>query len=195
MNSEILKEDLKQLIQSANRLSEEPEQALEVPLEDLSMWHEQTEEMLISCDQAKVLTQQLLSLSRDRRAEKKVFAIQSACEEMSKLFRRVIREEVSLKLSMPQEMYYVEGNENAFKQALMNLVVNGRDALKGMGQLTINVETHEQGEKEYIASGPLHKGSYILIKVEDNGEGIPKEHLGKLFEPFFLVLKVTREQV
>ena len=48
------------------------EQALEVPLEDLSMWHEQTEEMLISCDQAKVLTQQLLSLSRDRRAEKSI---------------------------------------------------------------------------------------------------------------------------
>ena len=212
MNTEILKEDFGALIQSVResglkdetRINEkeragerdgEPvskqgsEQAdklaVNIAIEDLELWAEQADEMLLSCDQAKVLTQQLLSLSRDRRQDHKVFLVQSACEEMAKLFRRVIREEVSFNLMLPDEQLYIEGNENAFNQALMNLVVNGRDALKGMGRLTIRVERWEQQQKQVINSGSLHPGSYVLITVEDNGEGIPKNHLDRLFEPFF----------
>lgn len=181
MNCEVIHEDLKLVF--ASQLEEQANYVL--PKATLEVWAEQMNEMLISCDQTKVLTQQLLSLSRDRRQNKIDFNVQKSCHEMSKLFRRIISEEVSFELQFAEKYFYIQGNKNAFQQALMNLVLNGRDALDGSGRIIITMSAHEQSHQTMTSTGPLYPGNYVLISVRDTGNGITDENQALLFEPFF----------
>ncbi|WP_241152320.1 sensor histidine kinase, partial [Pseudomonas viridiflava] len=72
--------------------------------------------------------------------------------------------------------------------ALVNMVVNARDAMAGSGRLTITVERSACPSSELSPS--LSDGDYVTVTLTDTGSGIPKEKLGLIFEPFYTTKSV-----
>ena len=182
MSSDLLKAEFKDLIEDAQTDSA----STLVPCDDIEMWSEQINEMLIACDQGKILTKQLLSLSRDRRIEKESVSVTHCCRDLMKLFRRVISEDVILEIDLPsEEEYWVWGNENALQQALMNIFINARDALDGSGRISLKVSTLTITTEELLPAGKLTAGVFVRFSITDTGKGILETDRPKLFEPFF----------
>jgi two-component system, cell cycle sensor histidine kinase and response regulator CckA len=87
----------------------------------------------------------------------------------------------------------VKADLNQFEQVILNLVVNGRDAIRDSGRITLrtrNLPTAEvSGLKEVVDVVPA---DYVLVEVEDTGHGIPPEVKAKIFEPFFTTKEVGK---
>ena len=180
-NSESIFEDLSLCIVKASQHDHYNRDGKDLAAE----WKTLVEEILIACNQAKVLTQQLLSVSRDRRKELLFFSIIPSCREVGELLQRTMEEHVALDVSFVDGELIAFGNENAFKQSLINLIINSRDAISDKGNITLKVNCHEQLNEEMLSTGNIKPGYYIRIQVSDDGVGIADEHLGQLFEPFF----------
>ena len=182
MNCELLKADF------TNQLTGEQTTPTLLSVDSglMAEWSEQADEMLSTCDQATTLTKQLLSLSRDQRAEKSSISIRACCEDMTKLFRRVINEDIIFDVSLPNsEDLFVLGNENALKQALMNIIINARDSIIGAGRISLIITQEKIDHTSSTVTGALSRGSYVRFSLSDTGEGISQETIGRLFEPFF----------
>lgn len=180
LNSETLREDFAEL---RAEMADQAQGDLSVDM--LLDWSEQVEEMLTACSQAKVLTKQLLSISQDRRREQTTFSVSAACQDIQNLLKRLMSEAVVFEMSLPDQMICIKGSENGLKQALMNIVLNSRDAIEENGVIQLEVKGHIQSQQATLTAGCLMPGEYALITIRDNGSGIHKEIQERLFEPFF----------
>ena len=186
-NGEMLKDKL-QHIKNTSTDQKEITSVLEhisLLVADQGDWTQMIEEMVLACDQAKILTRQLLSLSRDQRGQNNAFDICESTRNSYKLLQRLISEEIQLDLSISLSELWVVGNENALQQVIMNLVINGRDAIQHSGRLMITLDLHKQEELKIMSAGILKPGSYAKLTVKDTGIGISEDNLPHLFEPFF----------
>jgi len=149
-------------------------------------------------NRAANLVRQLLAFSRKQTLHPEVLDITDVLAELSNLVRRLIGENIELKIIHGRDLGLVRVDQGQFEQVIINLAVNARDAMQGGGTLTIkssNVGVDKEhpiakdlippAEDEVIAGG-----NYILIEVIDTGSGIPPEILGKIFEPFFSTKEV-----
>ncbi len=82
------------------------------------------------------------------------------------------------------------GDENQLKQVFLNLIQNAKDAIPVRGEIKIKLDSTISVEEYHDAGITDRKRSFIRIAVTDNGVGIPKENLGKIFEPFFSTKEV-----
>ena len=134
---------------------------------------------------ASRLTSQLLTFSRKKIIESKLFNPNSLIEKQSKLLKRLIGENINLELNLEENIGFIKADPSIIEQIILNLVVNARDAMPHGGNLKIetkNLEIDEIFCKSKIHAKP---GDYILLSVSDNGTGIPKEIQQHIFEPFF----------
>jgi two-component system cell cycle sensor histidine kinase/response regulator CckA len=129
---------------------------------------------------ARDLTHQLLTFARGGAPVKKKVSIGELIEDSASFALRGtnIRPEYSL----PDDLLSVEADEGQMNQVITNLVLNAEEAMPQGGVLNIRAENIEvKGGRDL----PLPEGNYIEITIEDRGTGIPKEHLGRIFEPYF----------
>jgi signal transduction histidine kinase len=178
LNSEFLESDLADVI-STMPIHDEKES------EQYSEWLDMIKEMVLACEQAKVLTQQLLSLSRDQSNQHVAFDICQSIEKSHKLLQRLVPENINIHFHKDVEELWINGNENALQQVIMNLTLNAKDAIQDQGKISLKVYTHTQNQIEVATGGALKPGDYACIQVKDNGHGISKDHINKVFEPFF----------
>jgi PAS domain S-box-containing protein len=128
------------------------------------------------------LTQQLLAFSRRQALKPELVRIDDLLRESEPLLRRAVGEAVTLTLSpgAPEAVSNIDPSQ--FEAAVMNLVVNARDATPPGG--VIRVETHpcnlQPGEAE-----DTPPGEYLCLSVHDTGEGMDADTLARVFEPFF----------
>jgi two-component system cell cycle sensor histidine kinase/response regulator CckA len=134
---------------------------------------------------AAELTQQLLAFSRGQIIQPKVLGLNEAVNEMSRMLRRVIGEDVVFTLNLSPECGNILADEGQISQILMNLVVNARDAMPDGGALVIatSPEYFEEGSKSLDADA--RPGEYVRLTVADTGNGIAPEVKARIFEPFF----------
>lgn len=144
-------------------------------------------------NRAANLVRQLLAFSRKQTLQPEILDITGVLAELSSLVRRLIGENIDLKVHHGQDLWLVKVDQGQLDQVMINLAVNARDAMNGGGVLTI------KSSNVTVGSGQLLKpelippaedeiivpGNYVLIEVIDTGSGIPKTVLGKIFEPFF----------
>jgi signal transduction histidine kinase/DNA-binding response OmpR family regulator len=131
------------------------------------------------------LTRQLLAFARKQTIAPKVLDLNETLEGMLKMLRRLIGEDIVLAWLPADGLWPVKVDPSQIDQILANLCVNARDAISGVGKVTIetrNVVLDEAYCAEHVECVP---GDYVLLAVDDNGCGMDKETLGKLFEPFF----------
>jgi PAS domain S-box-containing protein len=154
-------------------------------MERNSSLYEVMQEIRKEGKRAATLTRQLLAFSRKQIIQPKVVNINQAVQEMDRMLRRVIGEDVELETRLDMDLRTVEVDVAQLEQVIMNLAVNARDAMPMGGKLTIetkNVELDEAYAGRHIATEP---GFYVMLAVSDTGEGMPKEVQSQIFEPFF----------
>jgi signal transduction histidine kinase/CheY-like chemotaxis protein len=136
-------------------------------------------------EKAASLTKQLLAFSRKQVLEMKVVDLNAIIEDMVKLLRRMIGEDVILEMHSCGAECPILADPGQIEQIIMNLAVNARDAMPGGGILSIETAIIEVDSEFANAHEGLSPGSYARLAVTDTGHGIPPELQEKIFEPFF----------
>jgi two-component system, cell cycle sensor histidine kinase and response regulator CckA len=136
-------------------------------------------------DRATTLTRQLLAFSRKQLLELKVVDVNAIIEDMERLLRPLIGENIELVTQLSPDSTHTRADAGQLEQVLMNLVVNAKDAMPDGGRIaiqtrTITLDDARPGDKTFI-----RRGDYVMISVSDNGIGMDKETQSRIFEPFF----------
>jgi two-component system cell cycle sensor histidine kinase/response regulator CckA len=143
-----------------------------------------------NANRAANLVRQLLAFSRQQQLQPRILNITDVLAELSNLLRRLIGENIELKMTHGRNLGLIKVDQGQLEQVIINLAVNARDAMSGGGRLTIqtcNVSTNEPTRREHEE---MPSGEYVTIEVLDTGMGIPKENLARIFEPFFSTKEV-----
>jgi PAS domain S-box-containing protein len=149
-------------------------------------------EVLKASKRAANITRQLLAFARKQTIAPTVLDLNDNVEGMLKMLRRLIGEDIDLTWSPGAGLWPVKMDPSQIDQILANLCVNARDAIDGVGKVTIETENKTLDE-EYCANHPgFVPGEFVLLSVSDNGCGIDKETLGNIFEPFFTTKEVGK---
>jgi signal transduction histidine kinase/CheY-like chemotaxis protein len=131
------------------------------------------------------LTQQLLAFSRRKTLEAKPLSLNAIVANTAQLLRRALGERVEIRLDLAEDLALALADQTQVESALTNLAINARDAMQGVGVLTIEtankiLDEHYHSENPEVAPGP-----FVMLAVSDTGSGMPPEVLERAFEPFF----------
>lgn len=138
-----------------------------------------------NANRAANLTRQLLAFSRRQTLRPKVIAVTDVLAELSNLLRRLLGENIELKMRHGRDIGAIRVDQGQFEQVIINLAVNARDAMPEGGALTIRTANFAPAEVAALGNALMPPDDYVLIEVADAGVGIPPETLGKIFEPFY----------
>jgi two-component system, cell cycle sensor histidine kinase and response regulator CckA len=138
-----------------------------------------------AADRATTLTRQLLAFSRKQLLELKVVDVNAIVEDMERLLSPLIGENVKLSTLLAPQAALTRADAGQLEQVLMNLVVNGKDAMPGGGTLTIQTQTAVVDGSHRRAQQFIRPGNYVVLSVSDTGMGMDKETQSRIFEPFF----------
>ena len=136
-------------------------------------------------ERAANLTRQLLAFSRRQVVEMKVIDLNNLLRDLEKMLHRVIGEDIKLETSLTDGLGRVKADPGQIEQAILNLVVNARDAMPSGGKLTIETGNEEVDQEFSGKHMGLKPGRYVRLSVSDTGVGMPPEVKERLFEPFF----------
>ena len=143
------------------------------------------EEISKASERAASLTRQLLAFSRKQVMQPKVFDMNTVVSDLRKMLRRMIGEDVELRVSLEPELGNIKADPVQLEQVIMNLVVNARDAMPKGGKLSIetsNIYLDEAYAREHVSVVP---GEYVMLAISDTGCGMDEETRQQIFEPFF----------
>ncbi|HOW98586.1 MAG TPA: PAS domain S-box protein [Kiritimatiellia bacterium] len=138
-----------------------------------------------AAESAAALTRQLLAFSRRQVLEQKALDFNELIENMGKMLRRMIGEDVALNLNMEPRLWSVRADPGQMEQVILNLAVNARDAMPRGGSLTISTTNLTFAEEDLAAHPDARVGRFIRISVGDTGTGMSEEIQRHVFEPFF----------
>ncbi|MDP3801444.1 PAS domain S-box protein [Brevundimonas sp.] len=140
------------------------------------------EAALAAARRGEGLTHQLLAFSRRQTLRPQAMDLNTQIRESEPLLRRAVGEAVEFKLKLRRGGARVSVDPSQFEAALLNLVVNARDALGDKGRIVVQTMSCA------VQAGDvpdLPPGTYVCVTVSDNGSGMPPEVIGRVFEPFF----------
>jgi PAS domain S-box-containing protein len=154
-----------------------------VPEDDPGRWS--LEEIRKATERAAALTQQLLAFSRRQVLKPQVLDLNSVVRGVGRMLERLVGENVELVTRLDPALGLVRADATQMEQVLMNLTLNGRDAMPEGGVLVVETSNAELTEEDarqftYVVPGP-----HILLSVTDTGHGMDSDTLGRAFEPFF----------
>jgi two-component system, cell cycle sensor histidine kinase and response regulator CckA len=154
-----------------------------------SILHEDLLEVLDAAKRSANITRQLLAFARKQTIAPRVLNLNETIEDMLKMLRRLLGEDINLVWRPQSSLWLTKIDPSQIDQLLANLCVNSRDAITGVGKITIETG-HAVFDESYSARhiGAI-PGKYVLLTVEDNGCGMVKEVQDNIFEPFFTTKK------
>ncbi|HJT18986.1 MAG TPA: ATP-binding protein [Nitrospira sp.] len=136
-----------------------------------------------SGEQAAVLTAQLAALDIQQREFRHVLPISRIIEELSGVIRDLLPKGIECRITIDPAAPHAEVDREELEQALLNVVVNARDAMSGHGRLSIDVTCGPAKETESFAIAEA--GRFVMIQVADTGSGMSRDTQSRMFEPFF----------
>jgi PAS domain S-box-containing protein len=147
--------------------------------------HEFAQEIAQGVNRASALTRQLLAFARKQTIMPQVLDLNASVESILKLLRRLIGEDIDLAWLPEAGLWPVYMDASQIDQLLANLCVNARDAIDGVGKVTIETENITLDDAYCEDRAGFVPGDYVLLAVSDDGHGMDDETLGMIFEPFF----------
>jgi signal transduction histidine kinase len=147
--------------------------------------HADLQEIAKAAERSAQLTRQLLAFARKQTVFPKVLNLNETVDGMLTMLRRLIGEDIHLVWLPAGNLWLVRIDPSQIDQLMANMCVNARDAIAGVGKITIETENAAFDEAYCADHAGFSPGEYVLLAVSDNGCGMSKETLGKLFEPFF----------
>lgn len=139
-----------------------------------------------NANRAASLVGQLLAFSRKQNLQLEVLDMRDTLSDLTHLLNRLVGAQIVLNLTHDPQLMTVRADRRQLEQVIMNLVVNARDAMDGQGG-EIEIETRNAKLQNDLQRdrAVVPRGDYVVVKVRDNGSGIPRDKLAKIFEPFF----------
>lgn len=138
-----------------------------------------------SANRAAHLTQRLLTFSRRQPIDPQPFSVTTTLQSMADLFRRYTGEGVSLAFELDADLWPVRCDRNQFENALLNLVINARDAMPDGGPLTVSA-ANTYLDPAFLRPFPgAQAGEFVEVGVTDVGCGMTPDVLAHAFDPFF----------
>ena len=141
-------------------------------------------------ERASKLTAQLLAFARRQPLKPQVFNVGPQVENVAQLIRPLVGSRIQIEVDIDDSSTFSIADIAQFETALINLAINGRDAMDGEGRLTISVR--KVGVIPALRGQPARSGDFIAVSVDDTGTGIAPEHLAAIFEPFFTTKEVGK---
>lgn len=138
------------------------------------------------------LTRQLLAFARKQTIQPKVLNLNHTIEDMLKMLRRLIGENIDLIWKPGETLWLVKMDPVQIDQILANLCVNARDAIKTTGNLTIETENRTIDKTYCDLHTEAVPGDFVMLAVSDDGSGMGEETCAHVFEPFFTTKAVGK---
>jgi len=138
-----------------------------------------------NANRAASLVSQLLAFSRKQTLQPQLLDLRDTLADLAHLLNRLVGEKITLALSHDPDLRLVRADKRQLEQVLMNLVVNARDAMPHGGTIAISTEVRSIGTPLARDRAVVPPGEYVVVTVNDEGLGIPRDKLPKIFEPFF----------
>jgi PAS domain S-box-containing protein len=143
------------------------------------------EKILEAGHRSSEITRQLLAFARKQTVMPQILELNNTVEGMLKLLRRVIGEDIDIAWLPKANLWRVKMDPSQIDQILVNLCVNARDAIAGVGKVTIETQNAVFDDAHCAEQKGFAPGEYVMLAVSDNGSGMDKRTLDKIFEPFF----------
>jgi signal transduction histidine kinase len=144
-----------------------------------------------ACMQARELTKQLLAFARKQPLQPSAVDVSKLVDGMASLLKRTIGENIRIGLiadgasDSKEQPWKVMADRSQIETAIMNLVINSRDALPNGGDITIIIRNKRFDARDVINIEGLRVGDYVDIAIEDNGIGMPQDVSSRAVEPYF----------
>jgi len=138
------------------------------------------------------LTSRLLAFARRKPLDPKPTDLNRLVEAIHPLVRRTLPESIELVVALDPAIGITEVDAGELDTALLNLVVNARDAMPDGGKLTIETANVELDEDYAAEHAEVESGRYVMVSVSDTGIGMDRETLKRVFEPFFTTKPVGK---
>ena len=138
-----------------------------------------------AAERGAALTERLLAFSRRQTLRPQATDVNKLVNGTSELLRNTLGEGIAIKTTLATGLWRAFVDPNQLENALINLSVNGRDAMPSGGTLTIET-SNAYLDKDYAAAHPeVVAGQYVMLAVSDTGAGMSAETVTRAFEPFF----------
>jgi signal transduction histidine kinase len=138
-----------------------------------------------SANRAAGLTHRLLAFSRRQSLDSKPVEMNTLVVSMGELLQRSIDESIRLEMQLSEQLWVAEADPNQLESALLNLVINARDAMPDGGKLVVTT-SNQRLEKPFAdLHSNLSPGDYVKLSVSDSGCGMPQSTINRAFDPFF----------
>lgn len=154
--------------------------------------HNNLAEIRKAANRSADLTRQLLAFARKQTISPKILDLNETVTGMLKMLRRLIGEDIDLSWQPEENVWPVKMDPSQIDQILINLCVNARDAISGVGKMTIETGNIVLDESYGATHAGFIPGEYIRISVSDNGCGMDRETMSHIFEPFFTTKGVNK---
>ncbi|MEN8135945.1 MAG: ATP-binding protein [Thermodesulfobacteriota bacterium] len=138
-----------------------------------------------SGQRATEMTRKLLSFNQKQESGKQILDINTMISNLYKILNRMIGEDIILELETTPDLPTVMADPAQIEQILMNMAVNGKDAMPNGGILTIKTTTTSLDEPAVGHLEGVDPGDFIQISITDNGAGMTDAVKEKIFDPFF----------
>ena len=144
-----------------------------------------TDAAVSSANRAAALTHRLLAFSRRQSLDRKPLNANDLVHSLEDLLRRTKGDHIELRLQLVADVWPVSTDVSQLENALLNLVINARDAMPDGGELLIETANVYLEDSDITTLEPVKAGDYLMIAVSDNGTGMTPSVLAKAFDPFF----------
>ena len=150
------------------------------------------EQAHLSCVRARDLIQQMLTFSRGQRGEPRPLSLAPCVKESVKLLRSSLPATVEIETDLAREVPAVLLDPVQLDQILLNLCINARDAMGGIGEIRVAVQRLHADDLICASCRQIVAGTFVELCVADSGPGIASEVLERMFEPFFTTKEVGK---
>ncbi len=131
------------------------------------------------------LTQRLLAFSRRQPLDPRPTDLASLLSSIGEILRRTLGENIEVTTRVAPDIWPALVDQNQLENAILNIAINARDAMDGRGQLQIEASNCFRADRQAGQDPEVSETDYILLSMTDNGKGMEKEVLERVFEPFF----------
>lgn len=139
----------------------------------------------VAAERCSELTQQLLIFSRSGNVDKETIDVNTTISEIEVMIQRTITPEVKVQYFLSKNLWNTEVNIGGFKDAILNLILNARDAMPNGGTLTIETTNIILNKSNIGSFSNIKEGEYVEVVINDSGEGMSQDVYEHVFEPFF----------
>ena len=132
------------------------------------------------------LTRNMLAFARKARLQPVIIDLNTLVRDARNWIGRTLPSNIKIETHLATDIPSIEADPSSVESALLNLIVNARDAMPKGGTLTISTERAQIGAEDLeTLQMDLEPGHYVVLAVSDTGHGIPADKLKKIFEPFY----------